>query len=158
MSFSDYVRFFFYKMRVHSSGVYSHVAYHYTTDPWSFWTVAYAASLAIVVAAAIVKSTRWVAVSLLVSLAVFTAAHVGKAYLTHCHTFYVGGLQIRYYLPLLTLLVTTAVAVATRIKMPEKLLTTACLATLLLFVWGDARNFALPAFISSRAEPAGAPQ
>ena len=158
MSFSDYVRFFFYKMRVRSSGVSSHVSYYYTTDPWSFWTVAYATSLAIVGVAAIQKSTRWVAVSLLVSLAVFTSAHVGKAYLTHRHTFYVGGLQIRYYLPLLTLLVTTAVAMATRIKISEKLLATACLATLLLFMWHDARNFAMPAFISSRAVPAGAPQ
>ena len=158
MSFSDYVRFFFYKMRVHSSGVYSHVAYYYTTDPWSFWTVAYATSLAIVGTAAIRKPTSWVAVSLLVSLAIFTAAHVGKAYLTHRHTLYMGGLQIRYYLPLLTLLVTTAVAMATRIKMPEKLLTTACLATLLLFIWHDARNFAMPAFNSSRAVPTGAPQ
>jgi hypothetical protein len=158
MPFTDYVRFFIYKMRVHASGVYSHVAYYYTTSPWSFWSMAYAASLAVVGTAAIWRPTRWVALSLLLSLAVFTAAHVGKTYLTHRQTFYIGGLQIRYYLPLLTLLVAAAVALATRVKMPEKLLTTACLATLLLFIWHDARNFALPAFISSRAVPAGAPR
>ena len=151
MSFLEYVRYFLYRMRVHSSGIYSHVDYYYTTSPWSFWTIAYAASLAVVGAAALRKSTRWMAVSILLSLAIFTAAHVGTAYLGHRHTFYLGGLQFRYYLPLLTLLVTAAVAFATGVRMPDRLLVTACLATLLLFIWHDARNFAQPAFIASRA-------
>jgi hypothetical protein len=158
MPLLDYVRYFLYRMRVHSSGVYSHIAYYYTTDPWSFWTVTYAVSIGVVALAAVRESTRWVAVSLLLSLAIFTSAHVGRAYLTHRHNFYLGGLQFRYYLPLLSLVVTAAIAMVTRIKMSAKLLTTACLATLLLFTWHDARNFALPAFISSRAVPAGAPQ
>ena len=121
-------------MRVHSSGVYSHVAYFYTTSPWSFWTIAYAACIAVVGVAALRKSTRWTAVSILLSLAIFTAAHVGKSYLIHRHSFYMGGLQFRYYLPLLMLLVTAAVAFATRVRMPDRLLVTACLATMLLFI------------------------
>lgn len=151
MSFQEYVRYFLYRMRVHSSGVYSHVAYFYTTSPWSFWPVAYAACIAVVGIAALRKPTRWTAMSILLSLAIFTAAHVGRAYLTHRHSLYLGGLQFRYYLPLLMLLVTAAVAFATRVRMPDRLLVTACLATLLLFIWHDARNFAQPAFIASRA-------
>jgi hypothetical protein len=151
MPFQEYVRYFLYRMRVHSSGIYSHVAYSYTTSPWSFWTIAYAACLAVVSAAALRKSTRWAAVSILLSLAIFTAAYLEEAYLTHLHSFYLGGLQIRYYLPLLMLLVTAAVAFATRVRMPDRLLVSACLATLLLFTWHDARNFAQPAFIASRA-------
>jgi hypothetical protein len=151
MSFQEYVRYFLYRMRVHSSGIYSHVVYSYTTSPWSFWAIAYAACLAVVGAAALRKSTRWPAVSILLSLAIFTAAHVGKTYLTHRHSFYLGGLQFRYYLPLLMLLVAAAVAFATRVRIPDRLLVSACLATLLLFIWHDARNFAQPAFIASRA-------
>jgi hypothetical protein len=151
MSFQEYVRYFLYRMRVHSSGIYSHVDYYYTTSPWSFWTIAYAACVAVVGAAVRPKSTRWVAVSILLSLAIFATAHVGKLYLAHRHSFYLGGLQFRYYLPPLMLLVTAAVAFATRVRMPDRLLVTACLATLLLFIWHDARNFAQPAFIASRA-------
>lgn len=90
---AQYVVKYYRDMVVQLSGIYSHTIYQYTRDAFSFWPLAYAASVATVGMWLVNRQVRWLCASLLLALVIFGAMHFTIMYRTHLENGYVGGLQ-----------------------------------------------------------------
>ncbi|MBZ9772042.1 hypothetical protein [Mesorhizobium sp. CO1-1-8] len=150
MTLLQYLDKFRMDMTIQSSGIYSHVVYQYTTSGLSFWPLAYLSSFAVVAGGMLFDRFRLIAISLLLALLSFAALHIATMYGAHLETGYTGGLQFRYYLPLLTLFIAASIGAVSWISLPNSAAASLAVFALFAFVTHDGRRYTMPAFIDAR--------
>lgn len=154
MTLLQYIDKFWVEMTIQSSGIYSHVVYQYTTSGLSFWPLTYLSSFAVVSGGVLFNQFKLTAISLLLALVIFAVLHIATMYGAHLETGYTGGMQFRYYLPLLTLFIAAAIGGVSWIPLPKSAAASLAVLILFAFVTHDGRLYTMPAFIDARTLPA----
>lgn len=140
MPLLNYLAKFLSDMLVQASGVYSHTVYRSTTSFTSFWPLAYIAGFFCVAVSARFKPFRLISLSLFLAIGLFAVLHVWIMYGAHLKYGYLGGLQFRYYLPVLTLFIAASVGFVSRLPLHRIAAASLLIFILFGFVSHDARS------------------
>ncbi|GHC68631.1 glycosyltransferase family 39 protein [Limoniibacter endophyticus] len=139
-------------MLTQMSGIYSHTVYRYTQGYVNFWSLAYLVSVASCLVAITSARLRCVALGLLGALVVFGLMHIFIMYRNHSATGYRGGIQFRYYLPVVQLMLAFSVSAILSLRMSSNIRVGLAILCMFAFFDHDGKRYMMPAFMKSRSQ------